>query len=175
MSFKKWESDKSRAFLPLDVSKRARMGRKSQSQLWKHSYLAYLLELRGYNYKYTATALGCSVITFGKLMMSPGLLNFAQVKKLAALMNLTFIEVVTIIEFNLDKSTAKYTTEFFYKELLTSKSLHLVREIGKHELSTFMDPFEFNEMLSYYENKKRGEEFKPITYDPVTMKRKNKD
>lgn len=172
MSFKQWEQDKTRAFLPLDASKRARMGRPKKSELWRYSYIAYLLELRGYNYRFTAKALDVSYIHFVKLMKNPGLLNFAQVKKLAALMNLTFIEAVAIIEFNIDKSTAKYTTEFFYKELLTSKNIHLIREIGKQELNTYLNPFEFNEMISYYENKKREEEFKPMTYDPVTMKRK---
>lgn len=172
MDFKQWERDKSRAFLPLDEKKRVKMGRKSKAELWKYSYLAYLLELRGYNYQFSANALGVSYRHFTKLMKDPGLLNFAQVKKLSALMNLTFIEAVAIIEFNLDKSTAKYTTEFFYKELLTSKNIHLIREIGKQELNTYLNPFEFNEMVSYYENRKREEEFKPITYDPVTMKRK---
>lgn len=172
MDFKKWNSDKSRAFLPLDAKKRVKMGRKKQGELWRHSYLAYLLELRGYNYTFAARAIGVSPVTFTKVMKNPALLNFAQVKKLSALMNLTFIELVTIIEFNLDKSTAKYTTEYFYKELLTSKNIHLIREIGKQELNTYLNPFEFNEMVSYYENRKREEEFKPMTYDPVTMKRK---
>lgn len=172
MDFKKWEQDKTRAFLPMDAKKRAKMGRPKQSELWRYSYLAYIIELRGYNYKFIANALGVSYNHFVKLMKNPGLLNFAQVKKIAALANLTFIEAVAIIEFNLDKSTAKYTTEFFYKELLTSKNIHLIREIGRQDLNTYLNPFEFNEMVSYYENKKREEEFKPMTYDPVTMKRK---
>lgn len=175
MDFKQWQSDKSRAFLPLDSKKRVKMGRKSHSQLWRFSYLAYLLELRGYNYRFCAKALNVSTVTFTKLMKNPGLLNLTQIKKIAALANLTFIEAVAIIEFNLDKSTAKYTTEFFYKELLTSKNIHLVREIGRQELNTFLDPYEFNEMVNYYENKKKAEAEATgrIKYDPVTMKRKD--
>jgi len=47
--------------------------------------------------------------------------------------------------------------------------------LGKQELNTYLDPYEFNEMVSYYEDKKKAEFNKPITYDPVTMQRKNKD
>jgi len=119
-----------------------RMNRMRKGELWKHSYIAYLLEFKGFNYVLSAKVVGLSYNQFKQRLLEPKTFRLIEVEKLSRLLNFSFFEMVALIDLVGDVDAAKYTAEFYYSEMLKSKNLSDYRAFKKAGVLYHVNPID---------------------------------
>jgi hypothetical protein len=125
-----------------------------RSDLWRHSYLAYLLEYKGINITLTAHVLGVTIRQWHGLAKNPSRLQYGQMVKLANLLNISLFELVALVDMMTDKDAAKYTAEYYYNEMLRSKTLTVYRELKRMQVLNDISPRDLYNIVERYEEEK---------------------
>lgn len=149
---------KQKGYVDTPYNLKLAMNRKGQrSELWKFSYIAYLLELKGINITLACRVLRLSHAQFVRRVKDPKHFTYDNLVKLSQLVNITLFEMVALVDLCNDGPDSRYTAEFYYSEMLKSKTLLNFKEYKRLGLLEDMSPFELYKVLEYY-NKKQVEE-----------------
>lgn len=122
-----------------------------RSELWRSSYIAYLLEYKGINITLAAHVVGLTPSRYKRLLLNPERINYGQMVKLSALLNITLFELVALIDLMQDSDAAKYTAEFYYSEMLKSKTLNTYRELRRMQVLEDISPRDLYNIVEMYE------------------------